>query len=370
MEGMVNTDSMRKFYEGKRVFVTGHTGFKGSWLSLWLCHLGAKVFGYALDPPSQPNLFQACAIEGDVDHVHGDIRNIDALCRHMHSVSPDLVFHLAAQPLVRLSYADPRATFETNVLGTVNLLEAVRNSSTCRAVVNVTSDKCYENMEWPWGYRECDRLGGRDPYSASKGCAELVTQSYIHSFFETQDGKTTGVPMVASVRAGNVIGGGDWGEDRIIPDCIRGIDRKTPIAIRYPAAIRPWLHVLEPLNGYLSLAMKLWDEGPAFCGAWNFGPLNTEIWTVEQIVQKVCALWGSGSYHVDATPREHESHWLRLDASKARIRLGWAPKYTVQDALRKAVTWYQLYYQGASAHELKRYSLNQIDDYMNLPSPL
>jgi len=231
-------------------------------------------------------------------------------------------------------------------------------------VINVTSDKCYENREWVWGYREHDPLGGRDPYSASKGCAELVTQAYLHSFFLRDNTKAEETASIASVRSGNVIGGGDWGEDRIIPDCIRGISSNTTISIRYPDSIRPWLYVLEPLYGYLYLAMKLWDGDRQFSGAWNFAPLNTEVFTVESIVSDIIKLWGRGTYKICKQPLEHESHWLRLDASKARVLLGWAPKYTVEQALAQTVAWYQLYYNGASPEEIERFSIQQIKSYL------
>lgn len=355
---------MLNSYRGKRILVTGHTGFKGSWLTLWLLELGAEVIGYSLQPPSTPNLFQCLGLEGDIEHHHGDIRDYEHLERVFQKSKPDMVFHLAAQSLVRLSYREPRLTYETNVTGTVNVLEAVRQTETVRTVINVTSDKCYENREWVWGYRENDPMGGRDPYSSSKGCAELVSSAYLHSFFAPDKyGQEHQVALV-SVRAGNVIGGGDWGDDRLLPDCVRALHRGEEIVIRFPHAIRPWQHVLEPLSGYLLLGAKLWSNGPKFSGAWNFGPMDGEVWTVEDVVKEAIHCWGEGSYRVENLGNPHEAHWLKLDCSKARIELKWQPKYSVHQALTKTVHWYRQFYEDARTEEMRSLSARQIKEYM------
>ena len=279
---------------------------------------------------------------------------------------PEFVFHLAAQPLVRFSYKDPRLTYETNVMGTVNLLEAVRQTKSVRVVVNITSDKCYENKEWVWGYRENDPMGGHDPYSSSKGCAELVTSAYLRSFFSPEDYLNKHNVALASVRAGNVIGGGDWGEDRLIPDCIRALSQGKEIVIRNPNAIRPWQHVLEPLCGYLLLGAKLWDEGPKYSGAWNFGPQDGEVWTVEDMVKKIIHLRDDGSYRIERYGNPHEAHWLKLDCSKARIELQWEPRYTVKQALEKSIEWYRMFYEGSKADDMMEFTKKQIESYGKL----
>ena len=284
-----------EFYSGKRVLVTGHTGFKGSWLTLWLTIMGAKVLGYALEPNTDPSLFNVLNLQKDIDHVIGDIRDFEKLREVITEFKPEIVFHLAAQPLVRLSYREPRLTYETNVMGTVNLLEAIRQTKSVRAVVNVTSDKCYENKEWVWGYREIDPMGGYDPYSSSKGCSELITAAYRNSYFKNTEA------AVASARAGNVIGGGDWAEDRLIPDIVRSLSQGKQIIIRNPKATRPWQHVLEPLSGYLLLGKLLYEKGQEFAEAWNFGPSDSSVMTVEEIVKKSIEIWGSGSYIVDSS---------------------------------------------------------------------
>lgn len=363
MEKVVNTSKSLNIYKNKKVLVTGHTGFKGSWLSIWLKILGAEVIGYSLEPPSDPSNFYACGLKDELIHVHGDIRDYEHLLAVFRSYRPEIVFHLAAQPLVRLSYKDPRLTYETNVMGTVNLLEAVRSTDSVRVTINVTSDKCYENREWVWGYRENDSMGGYDPYSSSKGCTELVNTAYLSSFFPPDKYGHSHQVGLASVRAGNVIGGGDWGQDRLVPDCVRALSRGEEIAIRHPKAIRPWQHVLEPLSGYLILGVKLWDNGPQYSGAWNFGPMDDEVWTVEELVRKVCTLWGNGSYIIDSQPHPHEAHWLKLDCSKARIELDWNPKFKVQAALEKTVEWYRIFYSGSPADELRTSTIKQIEEY-------
>lgn len=351
-------------YENKKILITGHTGFKGGWLSLWLSMLGAKVVGYSLGPPSEPNLSEVIGLQrGLVEDIHGDVRELEKLYEVFSECRPDIVFHLAAQPLVRLSYEEPALTYETNVIGTVNVLEAARKTESVRAIVNVTSDKCYENQEWIWGYRENDPMGGHDPYSSSKGCAELVTSAYMNSFFSPEKyGKDHQVGL-ASVRAGNVIGGGDWGEDRLVPDCVRALSKGKEIVIRYPGAIRPWQHVLEPLSGYLLVGAKLWADGPNYAGGWNFGPSDEEVWNVEEVVQECIRLWGHGSYRPDPKKHVHEAYWLKLDCSKARIDLQWEPRYTIKQALEKTVEWYKIFYEGSKGTDMRKFAEGQIESY-------
>ena len=336
-------------YAGRRVFVTGHTGFKGAWLVEWLGSLGAEVTGYALDPPTAPNLFDAIDLGSRVRHVVADVRDRGRLVAEVQAAQPSVIFHLAAQAIVRRAYAEPRETFETNIMGTVNLLEAARVCPSVRAVVIVTSDKCYQNHETDQAFRETDAMGGRDPYSASKGCAELVTAAYRESFFA--DGAA-----VASARAGNVIGGGDWAEDRIIPDSARALAAGESIIVRNPDAIRPWQHVLEPLSGYLWLGALLLRDGRRIAGAWNFGPTNqggdrSVRWVVERFLEG----WGSGAWTTpsDAAPQPHEAHRLSLDSAKARDQLGWAPVWDAQAAVRRTAYWYHEYYRApVAAREL------------------
>ena len=348
------------FYRQKRILITGHTGFKGTWLSLWLLRLGARVVGFALDPPSIPSNFEVCNLESAVTHIYGDVRNLEQLHGIFKKYEPEFVFHLAAQPLVRLSYAEPRMTYETNVMGTVNVLEAVRQTKSVRVALNITSDKCYENREWVWGYRENEPLGGYDPYSNSKACSELVTSAYRNSFFNHQDYSRHGVAL-ASARAGNVIGGGDWGTDRLIPDCIRSILKNEPVRIRNPRAIRPWQHVLEPLCGYLMLGRKLYEEGPRFAQAWNFGPYDSDAKPVEWVVQRICALWGeNASYEIDSGTHPHEAGYLKLICAKARAELDWQPRWNLDSALEKIVEWTRAYQKGKDVREV---CLKQIDEY-------
>jgi CDP-glucose 4,6-dehydratase len=347
-----------EFWHGKKVFLTGHTGFKGSWLSLWLHQLGARVSGYALDPPTRPSLFELARVgELLAGDIRADVRDPEKLKAAMAAAEPEIVFHLAAQPLVRYSYQQPVETYTTNVLGTVHLLEAVRHTPGIRAVVNVTTDKCYENREWVWGYRENEPMGGYDPYSSSKGCAELVTAAYRSSYFSSQHGTS-----VATARAGNVIGGGDWAADRLIPDCLRALLADEQIVIRNPRAIRPWQHVLEPLSGYLLLAEKLHVGGPPYAGAWNFGPLDDDARPVEWIVRRLCAMWGaSDGYQIDAEQNPHEAHYLKLDISKARMQLGWQPSWNLEQALAKIVEWTRVLKDGG---DLRAISLAQIAEYL------
>ena len=287
----------------------------------------------------------------------------NGLQRVFQDYKPQIVFHLAAQSLVRLSYEEPSLTYETNVLGTVNLLEAVRQTPSVRVVVNVTSDKCYENKNWVWGYREIDPIGGHDPYSSSKGCAELVTQSYLRSFFPPENYGSAHSVALASVRAGNVIGGGDWGADRLLPDCMRALSKGDKVVIRSPEAFRPWQHVLEPLGGYLLLGAKLWKEGPRYAGAWNFGPREDEEWTVEKVVREVIHLWGRGSYGIDGHGQPHEASRLKLDCSKARLQLNWKPRYSLKQSLDHTVSWYKKFYSGASVDEIYKFTQQQINNY-------
>ena len=350
----------RTFYSGKRVFLTGHTGFKGAWMCLWLGALGAKVTGYALDPPTDPSLFDLCGIEKLIKSVIADVRDRETLVKAMRAAKPEIVIHMAAQPLVRDSYKFPVETYATNVMGTVHLLEAVRACGTVRAVVNVTTDKCYENREWVWGYRENEPLGGYDPYSSSKACSELATAAYRNSFFNPADHHRHGV-AVASARAGNVIGGGDWAADRLVPDCLRALLKGQPILVRNPRAVRPWQHVLEPLSGYLTLAKRLCEEGHRFAGAWNFGPPENDAKPVEWIVKRICAEWGSGArYRVDKGKHPHEAHHLRLDCSKARTELGWQPQWGLEHAIRNVIDWAKVYKEKG---DVRKACLKQIDDY-------
>lgn len=349
------------FWHGKKVFLTGHTGFKGSWLCLWLHRLGAEIHGYALDPPTQPSLFELSHIVDLLDSHHiADIRDGAKLTTVMSQVQPEIVIHMAAQPLVRDSYKIPVETYATNVMGTVNLFEAVRNCPSVKAVVNVTTDKCYENREWVWGYRENEPMGGFDPYSNSKGCSELVTAAYRSSYFNPTRYSEHNV-AVATARAGNVIGGGDWAGDRLIPDIIRAINAGEAVKIRNPHAIRPWQHVLEPLSGYLTLARYLFESGPEYGEGWNFGPAEEDAKPVEWIVQLLCKLWGEGArYEIDSGDHPHEAHYLKLDCSKARMRLGWNPRWNLNTALETIVEWTREYRSGG---DLRSVCFNQIDTY-------
>lgn len=360
MSTQLNPPPSAAFWAGRRVFMTGHTGFKGAWLSMWLHKLGAELSGYALAPSTQPSLFEAARVGSLLQSQIGDIRDAAALSAALRSAQPEVVFHLAAQPLVRLSYRDPVSTYSTNVMGTVHLLEAVRQCPSVRAVVVVTSDKCYENREWEWGYRENEPMGGHDPYSNSKGCTELVVSAYRSSYFNPAHYADHGVAL-ASGRAGNVIGGGDWAEDRLIPDFIRAIAAGQVLNIRSPHAIRPWQHVLEPLSGYLRLAEKLVQEGAIYAQGWNFGPNDEDAkpvaWIVDQLVQR----WGRGAaWQLDANPHPHEAHYLKLDISKARMRLDWHPRWTLLQTLEHLVTWYSAHLEGADMQPL---SLQQIEAY-------
>lgn len=356
-----------KFWRGKSVFITGHTGFKGSWLSLWLHSMGADVTGFALEPPTNPNAYELFGLASKIKSVIGDIRDLPALSAALNNASPQIVFHLAAQPLVRDSYRLPLDTYSVNVMGTCNLLEAVRRFSgehkdLLRAFVNVTTDKVYDNKEWTWGYRENDRLGGFDPYSNSKACSEMVTAAYRSSFFPEASFEQHRL-AIATARAGNVIGGGDWAADRLIPDCLRSLLAGSSILLRSPQAVRPWQHVLEPLSGYLLLAEKLFASGFEFADAWNFGPADTDVVDVETVVRQFCVRWGSNNgYSVDKKVHPHEAGLLKLDCSKSIALLGWRQRWDLHRAIDATVEWTKAYVEGAPLADL---SLRQIDSYIN-----
>lgn len=347
-------------FKGKTVLVTGHTGFKGSWLCIWLKELGANVVGYALEPYTERDNFVVSGLKDKVIHITGDVRDYQKLSETFRKYQPECVFHLAAQPLVRESYINPKETYEINIGGTLNVLECCRMDDSVRVVINVTSDKCYENREWVWGYRESDPMGGYDPYSSSKGCAELITAAYRNSFFNPVDFEKHG-KSVSTVRAGNVVGGGDWQKDRIVPDCIRALEDDRPIEIRSPRATRPWQYVLEPLSGYLLLASKMYEAPREFCGAWNFGPDRDSIITVGEMADIIVTQWGSGSW-IDKSTREdlHEANLLSLDISKAGTYLKWFPAWNMDQAIKKTVYWYKSYKQ----EDPYKICVNQIEEFM------
>lgn len=358
----MNLDLFDRFYRNKRVLVTGHTGFKGSWLSIWLHALGAEVIGVALDPATERDNFVLSGIGKKIEaDIRADIRDGERMKRIFAEYRPEIVFHLAAQPLVRLSYECPVETYQTNVMGTVNILEAIRATDSVKVGVMITTDKCYENKEQLWGYRENEPMGGYDPYSSSKGAAEIAIASWRRSFFNpsnyAQHGKS-----IASVRAGNVIGGGDWALDRIIPDCIRALEAGRPIDIRSPKAIRPWQHVLEPLGGYMLLAEKMWNDPAEYCEGWNFGPRAESISTVWEVAEKVIKHYGSGTLRDLSDPNAlHEAKLLMLDISKAKFRLGWEPRMDIDRTIAKTVDWYKNY-RKEEPYEL---CLRQIGEYIN-----
>lgn len=354
---------MNEFWSGKKVLVTGHTGFKGSWLSLWLQRLGADVLGYSLLPTTQPSLFYQAQVDEQMTTVVGDIRDISCLKKTVADFRPEIIFHLAAQPLVRNSYLDPVETYTTNVLGTVNILETVRESENLKVFINVTTDKCYENKEWSRGYKESDTLGGIDPYSASKACSEIITSSYRNSYF-SQSSLGDITPSIATVRAGNVIGGGDWAKDRLIPDLLRAIESNHPITLRYPHAIRPWQHVLEPLYAYLLLAEKMWNEPMEFGGSWNVGPHEKNVITVGEMIRIFQSMWNDDfkvNYTDQAEP--HEANTLKLDCSKIRNALGWHPILSVEESIKWIVAWAQSYF---GKENLKEVTLQQIQTFESL----
>jgi CDP-glucose 4,6-dehydratase len=351
---------MHSFWHGKRVLITGHTGFKGGWLSLWLQHLGAEVIGYALQPPTNPSLFEAANLEKHITSIRGNILDRESLADTFEEYKPEIVFHLAAQPIVRKSYTEPIDTFNTNIMGTVNLLDVVRTSKNVKVVVNVTSDKCYENKEWAWGYRETEPMGGHDPYSCSKGCSELITNSFRKSFFSEEN------TYLASARAGNVIGGGDWAEDRLVPDIMKSLSNNQFPVIRNPYAIRPWQHVLEPLSGYMLLAEKLWNGGQKYAEGWNFGPENENIITVSELLNKLMNQWGindEAACALDDSVQPHEAQLLKLDSSKAKYRLNWSQTLTLDQTLGWTVDWYQAFMNHA---DMYKFTMSQIEAYERL----
>ena len=354
------------FWQGKKVLLTGHTGFKGSWLSLWLQALGAEVIGYALEPPTNPSLFEVAEVNLGMTSIIGDIRDLDKLQAVFIEHQPEIVIHMAAQPLVRYSYVNPVETYSTNVMGTVNVLEAVRHCPSVKAIVNITTDKCYENREWAWGYRENEAMGGYDPYSNSKGCAELVSAAYRSSFFNADTYAQHGVAL-ATVRAGNVIGGGDWAQDRLIPDILAAFEQGRLVDIRNPQAIRPWQHVMEPLRGYLTLAEQLYIQGSSFAEGWNFGPNDEDAKPVGWIVEQMATLWGNeAQWQIDNGEHPHEAHYLKLDISKARGRLDWHPALRLNDALQLIIDWSKQRQAGVNIRQL---TLTQIHNYQNLTTP-
>ena len=350
------------FYKGRKVLITGHTGFKGSWLCLLLHELNADVYGYALTPPTNPSLYEVAKIDQMVNSTIGDIRDYDFLLETLLKIQPEIIIHMAAQPLVKESYKNPRETYEINVMGTVNLFEAVRHVDSVKAVLNITTDKCYENKEWHWAYRENEPVGGFDPYSNSKGCSELITSSFRNSFFNKSDYPNHGVAL-ATARAGNVIGGGDWAEDRLIPDIIKAMERGEKVKIRSPYSIRPWQHVLEPLTGYLQLCEKLYTNGPSFAEAWNFGSDNNDPKNVEWITRKFCQLSNIDvDYEIDNLTHPHEANYLKLDCSKAKAELNWHPRLSLDKTLQMIVDW-NIAYQNKT--DIRQFSLNQIAKYFN-----
>lgn len=348
-------ESNPDFWRGKRVLLTGHTGFKGSWLSLWLQSMGATLRGLSLMPPTEPALFEVARVAEGMEHHIADIRDFAAVRAHMSEFRPEIVIHMAAQPLVRLSYQQPVETYATNVMGTVHVLEAARDAGSVKAIVNITTDKCYDNREWVWGYREDEPMGGHDPYSNSKGCAELVSSAYRKSFLAE-----AGIAL-ATARAGNVIGGGDWAQDRLVPDILRALQHRQPVLIRNPRSIRPWQHVLEPLAGYLLLAERLYAQGQADAEGWNFGPRNEDARPVEWIVEYLCNAWGGGAaWTLQPGDHPHEANFLKLDISKARQRLQWAPRWSLETALNRITAWHQAWLAG---QDMRAVCLNQISQY-------
>lgn len=363
---MDNLRSLLSFYANRRVLITGCNGFKGAWLSFWLQSIGAEVLGIGLDVPSDPAMFELLRLSELIRMRRIDVREYNVLADAVVDFQPEVIFHLAAQALVRPSYEDPLGTLQTNIMGTANLLEACRHCESLRGVVIVTSDKCYRNNEWVWGYRENDPMGGHDPYSASKGCAELITASYIKSFFPAERYGHDHHVAVASARAGNAIGGGDWGKDRLIPDCFRALASGRPIHIRYPRAVRPWQHVLECLSGYLQLGVGLVREGPKYGCGWNFAPIDMgDVWPVERVVKHICDIWGNGRYVVEEGAHPHEANMLCLDCTKANIELGWRPRYKVAQALAVTTQWYKAFAEMPETAHMRDVTLRQINGYIS-----
>ena len=350
-------------YKNKKVLITGHTGFKGTWLTLWLTLLGAEVIGVSLEPNTSPSMFNAIALKDNLIHIIGDIKDGKNLKTIFKEHNPEIVFHLAAQPLVRLSYKKPVLTYETNIIGTLNVFEASRSVESVQTIVNITSDKCYENKEWIYGYKECDPMGGYDPYSSSKGMAELLSASYRNSFFNPDTYGKEHRTALATARAGNVIGGGDWAEDRLIPDFVRSVTKGEVIQIRNPKAIRPWQHVLEPLSGYLLLGENLWKNPVKYSSGWNFGPYDDSILTVEQVVKIATEFWGYGEINIANRHDLHEANLLKLDISKATSSLKWKPVYKAEEAIKNTIEWYKEFYSGKT--NMFEYSINQIKEYVS-----
>lgn len=347
----------KAFWEGKRVLLTGHTGFKGSWLSLWLQSMGATVGGMALNPPTNPALFNVARVAHGMDHQIADVRDYDRVHSVVTNFKPEIIIHMAAQPLVRFSYDEPVETYATNVMGTIHVLEAARRAGSVRAIVSVTTDKCYENQEWAWGYRENEPLGGHDPYSNSKACVELASSAYRKSFLIAE-----GIAM-ATARAGNVIGGGDWAIDRLVPDILKAIEQQRPVQVRNPHAIRPWQHVLEPLSGYLVLAETLYENGQSDAEGWNFGPREEDAKPVQWIVEHLCKSWGEeAKWILQPGSHPHEANYLKLDISKARSRLHWAPQWSLETALSAITQWHQAWLGGA---DMQAFCLLQISHYQD-----
>lgn len=354
------------FWRNKRVLITGHTGFKGSWLSLWLQSWGAEITGYALPPSSNPSLFHAANVGEGMTSIYGDIRDQLKLQEIFSRYQPEIIIHMAAQPLVRQSYREPVETYSTNVMGVVNLLEAVRQTGCVKSVVNVTSDKCYENREWVWGYREDEAMGGFDPYSSSKGCSELITAAYRNSYFNPSEYHMHGV-AIGSARAGNVIGGGDWSDERLIPDILRAFVAGKPAEIRNPHAIRPWQHVLEPLTGYLRLAQTLYEKGPAFGGGWNFGPSENDARSVGWVMDGMIREWGGGaSWKAADGHHPHEANYLKLDSSKSKALLQWGPTWSLQEALKMVCIWHKAYLSQADMRELTLKQIETFNDFRKM----
>lgn len=354
---MIQQQTNPSFWHGKRVLLTGHTGFKGSWLSLWLQAMGSELRGISLAPPTTPALFDVAKIAEGMDHQTADIRDFDKVNKLFAEFKPEIVIHMAAQPLVRLSYQQPIETYATNVMGTVHVLEAARHAGSVKAIVNITTDKCYENKEWLWGYREDEPMGGHDPYSNSKGCAELVSSAYRKSFLNQ-----AGIAM-ATARAGNVIGGGDWALDRLVPDVLRALEQNQPALIRNPHATRPWQHVLEPLSGYLLLAEHLYNDGLNYAEGWNFGPNEDDAKPVQWIVNKLCEAWANGAkWELQPGDHPHEANYLKLDISKAKQKLHWHPHWPLQTALHHITTWHQAWLAGEN---MRNYCLQQISQYQS-----
>jgi CDP-glucose 4,6-dehydratase len=355
MEGIKGSVSP-EFWKNKRVYLTGHTGFKGSWLSLWLQNMGAIIKGFSLAPCTTPNLFEVANVAEGMESEIGDIRNLELVSESILAFDPDILIHMAAQPLVRLSYIEPVATYATNVMGTIHVLEAARKCKNLRSIVSITTDKCYENKEWPWGYRENEAMGGHDPYSSSKGCCELLIASYRNSFFNTNES-----PSLASVRAGNVIGGGDWSDDRLIPDILKAFEISEPVVVRNPLSTRPWQHVLEPLSGYMVLAEQLYTQGKIFSGAWNFGPKDEDCQSVEWILNRMINTWGEGAtWQLDTNNNPHEAGYLKLDCSKAAQELKWTPQWNLQFTLKSIVDWHKAWLENT---DMKKHCLNEINLY-------